>query len=258
MSSEENARAAAQISVLGGCLIEGDSEQKARERITKRSALTISILLQSVALVAIVMVPLLGHTEKISYRGAIPMPPYRPLPNKPITEHKPVQPPQKPTGFFQPTNIPPTISLRDKPIENPGQNGADAPDWNSSVPVPGTEGGTEFFTGKSGPKPPEDTNRNQTIRISKGGDVQQAMLLHRVEPCYPPLARQLRRSGQLRLRAVISTDGTVESLQLMDGDPLFVQCAMDAVRQWRYRPTTLNGSPVEVETVITVVYTLNQ
>lgn len=88
--------------------------------------------------------------------------------------------------------------------------------------------------------------------------MQQALLVHKVEPCFPPLARQLRRSGQVRLHAIISTDGTVESLQLMDGDPLFVQCAMNAVSQWRYQPTKLNGVPVEVETVITVIYSLNQ
>ena len=58
--------------------------------------------------------------------------------------------------------------------------------------------------------------------------------------------------------ALIAVDGTIASLEVMDGDPLLVRSALDAVGQWRYRPTLLNGSPVEVETVITVVYTLNQ
>lgn len=82
------------------------------------------------------------------------------------------------------------------------------------------------------------------------------MLIHRVEPVYPPLAHQLRRSGRVELRAIIATDGTIQSLQVVGGDPLFYQSALDAVKQWRYRPTILNGQPYEVETYITVIYTL--
>jgi len=70
--------------------------------------------------------------------------------------------------------------------------------------------------------------------------------------------RNLRRSGKVEIRAVISVDGTIESLQVISGDPAFYQSALDAVGQWRYRPTILNGQPVEVETIVTVIYTLNQ
>jgi TonB family protein len=58
------------------------------------------------------------------------------------------------------------------------------------------------------------------------------------------------------LRALISTDGTIQSLQVVSGDPLFLQSALDAVRQWRYHPTILNGQPVEIDTFITVIYSL--
>lgn len=84
------------------------------------------------------------------------------------------------------------------------------------------------------------------------------MLIHRVEPLYPPLPRQIRREGRVELHAIIATDGSIQSLQVVDGDPLFVQSALDAVRQWRYRPTVLNGQPVEIDTHITVIYTLQQ
>ena len=70
------------------------------------------------------------------------------------------------------------------------------------------------------------------------------------------LAVQTHRTGRVELHAIISTDGTIQSLEVMDGDPQFVQSALDAVRQWRYRPTMLNGEPVEVDTSITVVYSL--
>lgn len=84
------------------------------------------------------------------------------------------------------------------------------------------------------------------------------MLVQRVEPQYPPLARQIHREGTVELHAIIGTDGTIQSLQVVSGDALFVQSALDAVRQWRYRPTVLDGQPVEVETYITVSYVLQR
>jgi protein TonB len=251
MSGEEN-KSAEQFGVLGSCLIEGDAEQKTRERKTKRRALTISILLQSLSLVAIVMVPLLGHTEKISYRSAIPMPPYRPIPNRPIREVR-SQSPQPPQVCFQCFR---DISAR--PIEHDNHRLAptapDEPYIDGQIGISGVPDGNPFDNRRT-PAPPEEPNRKK--RLVVGGAVQQAMLTRRVEPVYPPLSRQLRRSGQVHLRAVISVDGSVGSLQVIDGDPLFIQASLDAVRQWRYRPTSLNGVPVEVETIITVIYTLN-
>jgi len=88
--------------------------------------------------------------------------------------------------------------------------------------------------------------------------VDPAMLVRRVEPVYPPMARQIRRSGKVELHALIAADGKVQSLELVSGDPLLVQSALDAVKQWRYKPTLLNGQPVEVDTYITVIYTLQQ
>jgi protein TonB len=85
-----------------------------------------------------------------------------------------------------------------------------------------------------------------------------AMLIHRVEPVYPALPKQLGRSGRVELRAIIATDGTIQSLQVAGGDPLFYQSAMEAVRQWRYSPTILNGQPVEIDTYISVIYTMQR
>lgn len=83
-----------------------------------------------------------------------------------------------------------------------------------------------------------------------------AMLTHRVEPVYPYIARQTRREGKVELHAIIGRDGTIESLQVLSGDVMFVQSAIDAVLQWRYKPTILNGEPVQIDTTITVIYTL--
>ena len=102
------------------------------------------------------------------------------------------------------------------------------------------------------PPPPKPTTR-----IKQGGAVTAASLINRVQPVYPPLARQTRVSGTVRLHAIISKDGSVQQLEVLQGHPLLVQAALDAVRQWRYRPTLLNGEPVEVDTTIDVIFSLN-
>jgi protein TonB len=82
-------------------------------------------------------------------------------------------------------------------------------------------------------------------------------LIYRVQPQYPALARQARVQGIVVLRAMISREGKIENLQVISGHPLLVQSAMDAVRQWRYRPYFLNNEPVGVETQVTVNFTLS-
>jgi TonB family protein len=93
-------------------------------------------------------------------------------------------------------------------------------------------------------------------RIRIGGNVQQAKLLVKVTPVYPPEAKAQRIEGQVRLEATLGKDGKVENLQVLSGDPLLAAAALDAVRQWQYQTTLLNGDPVEVVTEIAVNFTL--
>jgi protein TonB len=95
----------------------------------------------------------------------------------------------------------------------------------------------------------------QRIRISAG--VTKGLLIHRVEPTYPTLARSARVQGDVVLSAVIDTNGQIQNLQLVSGHPMLVPAAITAVKQWRYKPYLLNGQPVEVETTITVIFTLS-
>ncbi len=95
----------------------------------------------------------------------------------------------------------------------------------------------------------------QRVRISQG--VTRGLLIHRVEPSYPPLARAARVQGDVVLTAVISPNGEIENLQLVSGHPMLVPAAISAVKQWRYKPYLLNGAPVEVETTITVIFSLS-
>jgi protein TonB len=95
----------------------------------------------------------------------------------------------------------------------------------------------------------------QRVRISQG--VTKGLLVQKVEPQYPPLARAARVQGDVVLSAVIDTNGQITNLQLVSGHPMLVPAAIAAVKQWRYKPYLLNGQPVEVETTITVIFSLS-
>ncbi len=104
------------------------------------------------------------------------------------------------------------------------------------------------------PVPPPAPVAPEPIR--RGGSLQQADLIHQVLPSYPPLARQARIQGVVVLEAVINKEGAIETLRVVSGHPLLNQAAIDAVKQWMYRPTLLNGEPVPVITTITVSFSL--
>jgi periplasmic protein TonB len=108
------------------------------------------------------------------------------------------------------------------------------------------------------PPPPPKKEEPKVTRIRVGGNVQQAMLVKQPRPVYPPLAKQARIQGVVRLNAIIGKDGTIQNLTVATGHPLLVPAALEAVKQWVYKPTLLNGEPVEVVTQIDVNFTLSQ
>jgi periplasmic protein TonB len=148
-------------------------------------------------------------------------------------------------------------------IENPNQ--ADmvppAPDLPLGYGIRGSTGDHGTGTGVLdsigngfnviAPPPPPTSHPPRVSRMMEGN------LIQRVQPVYPILARQARIQGTVVLRAVISREGTIEKLQVASGHPLLVQAAIDAVRQWRYRPYLLNNEPVEVDTQVTVNFVLS-
>jgi len=109
------------------------------------------------------------------------------------------------------------------------------------------------------PPPPkkEEPKPKNPERIRVGGNVQAANLVRKVTPVYPPLAKQARVQGTVRFSAIIGKDGAIQNLQLVSGHPLLVPAATEAVKQWVYKPTLLNGEPVEVITQIDVNFTLS-
>jgi protein TonB len=94
-----------------------------------------------------------------------------------------------------------------------------------------------------------------TQHVSSG--VMQGMLIDKIIPTYSAIARATHTSGTVVLQATISRTGTIENLRVMSGPALLRQAALDAVKQWRYRPYMLNGQPVEVETSVEVNFTLD-
>lgn len=126
--------------------------------------------------------------------------------------------------------------------------------------VPGStgsgEGGMQIMSLLATPPKPPVPPPPATRRIQVSGGVSQGFLIQQVRPAYPAVAIAARVQGPVVLNALISRGGTIENLRLMSGHPMLAQAAIDAVRQWRYRPYLLNGEPVEVETQITVNFTL--
>lgn len=145
--------------------------------------------------------------------------------------------------FHHPPARPAQVTQR----ANASQPGADA--FGDAVRLGGT--GTDLFDiGSGGVTPVAPPRPVSTPRlISK---VMDALLIERMQPEYPAMAKRIHLSGVVQLRAVIGTDGRVLHLTVVSGNPILAQAAFAAVQQWRYEPTHLNGEPVEVQTQITV------
>jgi protein TonB len=239
---------------LRGCLVEGDAGQRSRERHVRRRALAISIVLQCAVLAALILLPLFGKPQRIAYAYATPVPPYSPYRN--ATHNSGARRPhpngrQDPGHFFLPTNISPTIVTRSSSSPaGPPEGIGDGIPGSIDALIPLSDSRQRVLTP---PHTERQATRPQVVRMTR---LDPAMLIRRVEPAYPPLAKQTHREGRVELRAIIGTDGMVRSLEIVAGDPLLERSAVEAVQQWRYKPTILNGQAVEIDTYITVIYTM--
>jgi TonB family protein len=111
---------------------------------------------------------------------------------------------------------------------------------------------------QSEPPPPPRNARVQSIRVIRvSGSVMQAKLLRRVEPVYPAIARQARISGVVILEVTVTRNGSIQTIRSLSGHPLLIHAASEAVSQWKYEPTMLNGEPVDVVTTVTVNFRLD-
>lgn len=243
---------------LGGCLVEGDPEQRRRERRVRRRSLIISILTQAAAVALLMLLPLFGRTARIALALTTPIPPYSSYkgPSHDVSSQTTHGQRQSLCHYCFSGNIPPRIALHDPPR---GESGDPVPDGTiPGIPGGGPGGGLIPIPGTrtNVPPPPEDHHvaRPAILRMTQ---LDPAMLIHRVDPVYPALPKQIHKEGRVELHAIIATDGSIQSLEVVGGDPMFYRSALDAVSQWRYKPTILNGQPVEIDTHITVIYTMS-
>ena len=241
---------------LQGCFVDGSAEQRVRERRIRRRALTVSVAVQTAILTVVVLVPLFAKPEPLNYNIITPIPPYAPARSPVRQDSNTRTAAQRNHSPFNPYATPPRIP--DRIDERPTDPEPDSPGLpNPGGSVPCVAGCIAIVDNRIQPQRPPDV-RPQTPQRITVTHLEPAMLIHRIEPEYPALARQIHREGRVELRAIIATDGTIKSLQVVSGDSLFLKSALDAVGQWRYRPTILNGQPVEIDTFITVTYTLRQ
>lgn len=244
-----------EFGTLQGCFVEGSAEERARERRMRRRSLIISISVQTALLTVVLLLPLFAKPERLTYTVVAPPPPYARArtPERANTPNRPANP--RTHIDNNPYAAPPRIPSRLDP--NPPTPPAEPPGTPGFSQTPPCVGCIPINDGRLQPAPPTPQTPEPPRRIVMT-HLEPAMLIYRVEPKYPPLAIQIHRGGRVELRAIIATDGTIQSLQVVSGDPIFLQSAEAAVRQWRYRPTVLNGRPVEIDTFITVTYNLAQ
>jgi protein TonB len=228
---------------------------------TKRGATTaISFVLEILFLGVLVLLPLI-FTEALPTKQLMTMitaPPPPPPPPPPAAAPVVVKKIQSELDNGQlrtPTAIPKKIQMikEDEPPPTAGPAGV-----VGGVPggVPGgAMGGVLGSVMSSVPTAVPKAATPQRVRVSQG--VTQGLRIHMVQPQYPPLARQARIQGVVVLEALIGKDGTIQNLHVVSGHPMLTNAALEAVKEWRYKPYYLNGEPVEVVTTINVNFTLS-
>jgi periplasmic protein TonB len=231
-------------------LVSGQTGEMARTH--KPWSVGVSMILEAGILGALLLIPLI-YTETLptSVMSTFLVAPPPPAPPPPPHQAVVKQAPQKTFAVNRmqaPTVIPKQIEVaRDE-----------APPSVAPSDTAGVAGGTGdvlggIGTGAAPPPPPPAAAR---ARIKVGGDVQAASLLKQVTPAYPNIAKTAHVSGTVTLHAIISKDGSIEKLEYVSGPALLMASAITAVREWRYKPTMLNGQPVEVDTTVQVVFSL--
>jgi len=231
---------------------------------TKRGATTvISFVLQALLVGVLVLLPLifteaLPKQQLLTFLVAPPPPPPPPPPPAatPVRVVKQIQSDVVNGQLRTPTKIPQKVQMIKEDEAPPPEMATGGVVGGVPGGVPGGQmGGVIGGIISSTPVAVPKVATPQRVRVSLG--VSQGLLIKKVQPNYPPLARQARIQGTVLLQAEISKDGTIENLRLISGHPMLAPAAIEAVKQWRYKPYMLNGEPVAVETQVQVNFTLS-
>jgi len=217
----------------------------------KRYTVVLSLLLQVGVLAALIAVPLI-YTQVLprAQLRTVFAAPAPPMPKAPATVRSSSPRPSFQMPAAAPTIPPPRNNVKElaapvlvaeaNPVGDPYSTGDPA---NLAVAKP--------------PDPPAPVAKpaSKPLRIAS---MQASQLIHKVQPAYPPIAKITRIQGVVEFTATISKTGAIEHLQLVRGHSMLVKAAEEAILQWTYKPTLLNGEPVEVITDIIVKFTLTQ
>jgi protein TonB len=246
---------------LSQCLVDCDSDAGGRSRRLRREAFLFSVVFEFALIAALILWPLFSPSVLAKQYVLTPLPPYAGGSGPANHPRSGPRPPKAASALTICRSVcAPTIRSH-APVDDSGAPEVGGVDSNSEGVGDGLPWGGQSIPGGIGNtpvvlEPPRPvTPRSQPLRRS--GELMAAMIVHRVEPVYPAMLRAAHVSGAVHLHAIIGKDGTIRELTLVDGNIILARSAMSAVQMWRYRPTMLNGKPVEVETYITVNFVLN-
>ena len=240
-------------------LMESAGKIKTKRGMTTAFSFVIQILLIGVMiLIPLIYTEALPKQQLMTFLVAPPPPPPPPPPPAavPIKVVKQIQSDLQNGQLRTPTKIPEKVQMIKEeeappPVMASGGVVGGVPGGIPGGQMGGVIGGIISSTPVAVPK----VATPQRVRVSQG--VSSGLLIKKVQPAYPPLARQARIQGQVLLQAQISKDGSIENLSLISGHPMLAPAAIEAVKQWRYKPYMLNGEPVAVDTQVVVNFTLS-
>lgn len=246
-------------------LIASNPSKASRKPVT----LIFSAILHGFFILLLIAVPLVHRETLANLQALMAPPPPLSAPRGTVvklisTTGKPRPIAARPNTLFTPDFIPPKIDLSALETPEGNEDSDDIP--QVGLPIGESGRSSTFLEGFSreaprailAAEPPVSIAKPEApaTRIKRGGEVQHANLVRQVKPSYPHSAVIMRIQGAVILEAIIDREGRVENLKVLSGHPLLVRAAWEAVQQWRYRPTLLNGEPVEVLTQVTVNFNL--
>jgi periplasmic protein TonB len=238
-------------------LIESGGKLKTKRGVTSLISFTIQVgIIIVMILIPLIFTEALPRTQLLTFLVAPPPPPPPPPPAAaPVHVVHQVQTDIVNGQLRTPTKIPKIVKMIQED-EAPPQMAAVGVVGGVPGGVPGgSMGGVIGSVLSATPTVAPKIATPQRVRVSSG--VVSGLLLRKVNPVYPPLAKQARIQGTVILQAQISKTGDIENLQLISGHPMLAPAAIEAVKQWKYKPYLLNGEPVEVDTQVQVNFTLS-
>jgi protein TonB len=253
------AKVAVSPQFFSDCFVEtSGAERKRRGRSVLFSTALECLILGILLLLPLIYTDVLPARQLVSYLVAAPPPP-PPPPPAPVAAIRPVTIASSMVDgrLMAPSVIPRRVFMIHEDEAPPPNMSGVAGGVVGGVPggqMGGVLGGV--LGGIAGQSHATVVQESKRVRISQG--VSEGMLLTKVTPEYPRIAKLGHIGGDVVLEAIISKEGLIERLHVISGNPILIDSAMNAVQQWRYRPFLLDGTPVEVETKVTVMFTLGK